>query len=253
MTWVAAAIGGSAILGAYTGNRASKRQAETAREGIAAQRAMFDEQNRLNEPFRQAGLTGQNRYMELMGLGGDPKSLVYGKYAKDPTLADIQMDPGYQFRLTEGLKALDRRNAAAGMGYRGGAATKAATRYSQDYASGEYGRAFDRYNVNRANQLNPLLSLMDKGQLATGAMTTAAGNLGSSTAAGLADVGAAQAAGLMRPVNAITGGIGQGINYYQNKRLMDIYQQGLPTYGAPSYNSLTRPSGPLNFSEYEMR
>lgn len=245
MTWVAAAIGGSAILGAWGGNKASKRQLQAAREGIAAQRAMFDEQNRLNEPFRQSGINAMNRFTALTGEGG--------KYSKAPTMSDLQMDPGYQFRLDEGLKGVDRSAAARG-GLISGKALKASGRYGQDYASNEYGKAFDRYNVNRANELNPLLALMGQGQIATGAMTSAAGAQGQAAASGMADVGAAQAGGIMRPINAIAGGVGQGINFYQNKRLMDLYQQGMPTYGGGgSYNSLANSRGPLNFPEYEMR
>lgn len=231
----AAITGASSVYGSRQARKAAQQQADAAREGQAMQERMFNRQNELNEPFRQAGLTGQNRYMELLGLGGNPKSLVYGKYAKDPTLADIELDPGYQFRLTEGLKALDRRNAAAGMGYRGGAATKAATRYSQDYASGEYGRAFDRYNVNRANQLNPLAALAGMAQTATGTMTNAAGQYGREAYGSATDIGSALGAGRMNAANALMGGVGQGMNYYQNNRLMNMYANRGGTTNYPGY------------------
>lgn len=252
-TLIGAGVG---LYGALQSRNAAKRQAQAAERGIQAQTNMFNKQMELNEPFRQAGLAGQNRYMELIGLGGNTGAAGYGRYAKDPTLADIQMDPGYQFRLTEGLKALDRRNAAGGMGYRGGAATKAATRYSQDYASGEYGRAFDRYGVNRANQLNPLLALMGQGQIATGAMTGAAGTQGQNLSAGYGAIGNAQAAGRMGMANALAGGVGQGMNFYQNDKLMNMLAgtRNYPGYGqtVPGISSgFSNPSGYT--SEYEMR
>jgi hypothetical protein len=225
MTWVAVAIGGSAVVGALSSRSAARSQERSAREGQNVQREMFNKQNELNEPFRQAGLTGQARYMELMGLGGNTNALGYGKYARDFGMSDFQKDPGYDFRLTEGLKELDRRRLAGGGGFRGGAAIKGGTRYAQDYASNEFSRAFDRYQINRSNQLNPLASLAGMGQTATGAMSRDAGDFGARSAASAADIGNAQAAGRMGAANALAGGVGQGINYYQNNRMMDLYAQ----------------------------
>lgn len=53
---------------------------------------------------------------------------------------DLKMDPGYQFRLEEGLRTI-RRRGAAGHYTPGGATEKALQRYRQDYASGEFGKA----------------------------------------------------------------------------------------------------------------
>ena len=53
------------------------------------------------------------------------------------------MDPGYQFRLSEGSKALERAAAARGS-LQGGGTLKALTRYSQGEASQEYQNAFNR-------------------------------------------------------------------------------------------------------------
>jgi hypothetical protein len=232
----AAAIGGAAsIYGANQARRAGRDQANAAREGQNVQREMFNKQNELNEPFRQAGITGQNRYMELMGLGGNTNALGYGKYARDFGASDFQKSPGYDFRLTEGLKELDRRRLAGGGGFRGGPAIKGGIRYAQDYASNEFGREFDRYQINRSNQLNPLASLAGMGQTATGAMSRDAGDFGARSAASAADIGNAQAAGRMGSANALMGGVGQGMNFYQNNRLMNMYasRNGIrpPGYG----------------------
>jgi hypothetical protein len=56
---------------------------------------------------------------------------------------DLQADPGYGFRLSEGLKALERSAAARG-GLLSGGTGKALTRYGQDMASQEFGNAFNR-------------------------------------------------------------------------------------------------------------
>jgi hypothetical protein len=52
-------------------------------------------------------------------------------------------DPGYQFRVSEGRKALDAQAAAKG-GLISGGALKAAQNYGQQLASQEYGRAYER-------------------------------------------------------------------------------------------------------------
>jgi hypothetical protein len=52
-------------------------------------------------------------------------------------------DPGYQFRLEQGMKALNAQSAAKG-GLMSGGALKAAQRYGQGLASQEYGAAYNR-------------------------------------------------------------------------------------------------------------
>ena len=57
-----------------------------------------------------------------------------------PNLID---DPGYQFRLSEGLKGIERSAAAKGTLLTGGT-LKALAGYHQGLASQEYGNAWDR-------------------------------------------------------------------------------------------------------------
>lgn len=56
---------------------------------------------------------------------------------------NFQTDPGYEFRLNQGLQSLDRSAAARG-GLQSGAALKAAQQYGQNLASNEYNNAFNR-------------------------------------------------------------------------------------------------------------
>ena len=125
MTVASIAIGGTALLG-YVGaqnaaasqkeasNRAQGLQEDQFNRGLELQREQFDRQQALQDPFRQAGLSGQNRLLELLGLGGSQQSADYGKYGRDFSMSDFQEDPGYSFRLKEGLKALDAQAAARG-------------------------------------------------------------------------------------------------------------------------------------------
>ena len=157
----------------------------------ALQRQLYDEQVARQEPFRLSGLQSQNRLNELMGLGANTGSDLYGKYARDFSTQDFQADPGYAFRMQEGLTALDRQAAARG-GLISGGALKAAQRYGQDLGSQEYQNAFNRYQTNRANQLNPLQSMMGAGQTSVNALgntSQAYGSAAGNTAQGYGEMG----------------------------------------------------------------
>jgi hypothetical protein len=156
--------------------------------GLDLQREMFDEQKRLSEPYRQAGLTGQNRLMELLGLGGNTGAAGYGQYSRDFGMQDFQQDPGYQFRLGEGLKAMGHRAGARG-GLISGQTMKGMEDYRQGLASQEYGNAFNRYQTNRQNQLAPLGSLMSSGQAAAVGQAGQAGQYGANASNMLSQMG----------------------------------------------------------------
>lgn len=183
MTWgVVASIG----VGLYTASenrsaasRASDASSQANDRAIALQREMFEKQQATNAPYVAGGTTAQNKLMELLGLGDSTGGAEYGKYGRDFSMADFVTDPGYNFRLTEGQKAIDRSAAARG-GTQSGAALRAATRYGQDMGSQEYGNAYSRYQTNRTNRLAPLGSLMTSGQNAAANTGAAAGNYGTS-------------------------------------------------------------------------
>lgn len=66
---------------------------------------------------------------------------------------DFQQDPGYQFRMEEGMKAIDSGRSASGSRLSGGA-DKDRMRFAQGLASEEYGKAYGRqrgeFESNRA-------------------------------------------------------------------------------------------------------
>jgi len=220
MPWMALAIGGSAILGASASKSAAKTQAAATDRAGEIQREMFQEQNRLQEPFRQGGMAAQNKLLTYFGLPGGTEGADYGKYARDFGMSDFTTDPGYAFRLAEGQKALDRQAAARG-GLISGGALKAAQRYGQDMGSQEFTNAFNRYQTNRANQLQPLQSLMGAGQTATNTMGTAAANYGANAGNLITSGGAARASGYVGGANALTSGLGQYMNYTQSQNLLN--------------------------------
>jgi hypothetical protein len=233
---------GSALIGSSAAKGAAEAQERAAAEDRALRREMFNRQIELQEPFRQGGLTAQNRLMTLLGLnpnagqpaisgggvrtyntpfgtftvpgmgGGapatnaqgivvDPKSPDFGKYARDFGMQDFNQDPGYAFRLSEGQKAIERSAAARG-GLQSGSALKAAARYGQEMGSQEYQNAFNRYQVNRGNQLNPLQSLMGAGQSAANTLTNAAGQTAEAQGQSIYNAGNARASGQVGSANA---------------------------------------------------
>ena len=217
-----ASVGG-ALIGASAARSAAKAQTNAARQGIAAQERMFERQLELQEPFRQGGLTAQNQLLTLLGLtGGDASSADYGMATRPFGMDQFQADPGYAFRLSEGMKALDRSAAARG-GLLSGSTIKGATRYGQDMASQEYMNAFNRYQIERNARLNPLQSMMGAGQTATNMLTGAAGQLGQGLAQSYGNLGQAQASGYVGMGQAAMQGLGGISNmaqsYYNNQFL----------------------------------
>jgi hypothetical protein len=202
---VAGAQAGASLIGGNKQAKASRQaadaQVQSAAEASRLQREMFDRQVQLQEPFRQGGITGQNRIMELLGIGGDATAGDYGRFGRDFSMADYEADPGYAFRLAEGNKALERSAAARGM-LMSGQMFKGAQRFGQDLASQEYQNAFNRYQTNRSNQLNPLGTLMASGQGATNMLSGAAGQLGGQLGENAMGAGNARASGYIGSANA---------------------------------------------------
>jgi hypothetical protein len=193
--------------------RAANAQAASAEEASRLQREMYAQQQALQDPYRQAGLTGQNRMMELMGLGGNVNAQDYGRYGRDFAMSDYEADPGYAFRLSEGNKALERSAAARGM-VMSGQMFKGAQRFGQDLASQEYQNAFQRYQTNRTNQLNPLGALMSSGQNASNVLTGAAGVLGGQLGENAMGAGNARASGYIGSANAYADAISGATNAF---------------------------------------
>ena len=207
--------------------QAAAVQSQSSDKALALQEKLYNQQVGLQEPYRQAGLTGQNRLMELLGLGGNTGAANYGQYAQNFGMSDFQADPGYAFRLAQGQKALDQQAAARG-GLISGNALKAATGYGQDMASQEYQNAYNRYQQNRTNQLQPLGNLMASGQAAASNQGAAAGSYGANAgnlitgagnaiAGGITGAGQATAAGQYGTANTFANALNTGISSYQNQ------------------------------------
>ena len=225
---VPAALAATSLIGADAAKTAAATQANSATQANELLYKMYQEQKGLQEPFRGAGVTAQNRLLDLLGLSQNKGAEGYGKYAKDFGMSDFTADPGYAFRLAEGQKTLER-NATARGGLISGGALRAATRYGQDMGSQEYQSAFNRYQTNRANQLAPLGSLLSTGQAAASNQSAAAGNYGTQAGGNITGAGAATAAGQVGSTNALTNALSSYLNYSSGQNLADAIRKS--TYG----------------------
>jgi hypothetical protein len=205
--WVAGAVVGSAVIGASASSKAAGAQAGAAREASNLEREMFERNIELNAPFREAGIGALNKLIPLTDY-------------KDFGMDQFRADPGYSFRMSEGMKGLERSAAARG-GLLSGSTLKGIQRFGQDMASQEYQNAFNRYGIERERRLNPLQSLAGVGQTTSqqlgAAGTQMAGNVGNLITGGAA----ARASGYVGGANALTGALNTGLNYYQGQNYLN--------------------------------
>lgn len=177
----------------------------------------------------------------------------FGEEFTAPTAETMQQEPGFQFRLQEGLDALQHSAAARG-GLLTGATAEAITRYGQDYSSNEYQNVYNRalteyqqaYNIfqqSQANQFNRLASMSGTGQTAAGKLssagTSAGGNIANILMGGAAQQGqalqnaaAARASGYVGSANAWGGALQGGLGNLSDLLLMQqLFEQQEPTLG----------------------
>ncbi len=137
---------------------------------------------------------------QIAALEGQIATAMQGG-GEAPDYSAFFKSPGYEFRLEEGTRALDRSAAARGMLMSGGQ-MRALTRYGQGLASSE----FNTY----ANRLASMAGIGQTATQATGALGSAAAGqvagqtnaLGQTILAG----GQAQAEGIIGSSNAMIGG-----------------------------------------------
>lgn len=138
----------------------------------------------------------------------------YGSLMHDFSTEDFHTDPGYQFTLSEGQKALDRSAAARG-GLFSGATLKANDLYNQGAASTEYQNAYNRFQNNRNTRYNYLSNAAGGGQIANNQVAQAgtqyASNIGNAYMTGYGNAGQARASGYIGAANSYNGAL-TGVN-----------------------------------------
>lgn len=228
-----AAILGSALLGSRSASKAADVQASAADRAADVQREIFERQVELGKPYREAGELALNKLI--------PLATEYTPFG----MQQFQADPGYGFRMSEGMKALERGAAARG-GLLSGATLKGVQRFGQDLASQEYQNAFNRYQAERQARLNPLQSLAGVGQTTSQQLAGQAGQFGSNLAETIGAGAQARASGYMGGASALAQGLGQYMNYNQQQQQNALLQQALGRRGFGGGTGIT--NSPYDFS-----
>ena len=112
MTWVAVAVGGSAVVGAgagiYGSGQAAKAQQGAGNASIGEQQREYDQTRSDN----QTSLGARNYGLAQMTNLADT-------YKSGPSQQDVLNSPGYQFGLTQGQNGMNQNAAATGSLYSG--------------------------------------------------------------------------------------------------------------------------------------
>lgn len=183
MSWVAAAIGGSALIGAGASWMASNKQSDAANNQLNYQMAT-DARNRADfAPFRGLGTNAVNMIGRLYGPNGPQEGW-----------RDFLNSPDYQFRFGEGTRALENSAAAKGNLLSGNFA-RGITEFGQGLASNEFGNYYNR--------------LFGQAQLGAGTAANSANNataMSGQVGQSYGNVGQAGASGYVGAVNALSSG-----------------------------------------------
>lgn len=257
-TAILGAAGVGAVASLIGGNKASnaaqsaaQTQADAANNATASQQAALDRQIALQQPFTTAGTTAVNQLSAMTQPGG----AATREFAYGPFNYNQNTDPGTQFRLQQGLNAMNATAAARG-GLISGNALKAGQDYGQAQGSQEYGAAFNRYlqnyansqntfQLNRNNLLDPLKFLTNIGQAGASNQAANVGSFGSSQAANTMGAANALAAGQVGSANAYNSALGGVGNAAQTAAMMSLYGGN-----RSAYDTGTRSGGAANVYDY---
>lgn len=165
----AALSAAGSIIGGITGGKGAKKaakiQAQAQREQQAAILANRDYQYSLNAPAINTGNAANDRIAALLNLGGDTAGAQAGFDAfRDST--------GYNFRLNQGLGAINGRAFAGGTG-QSGANLKALTQFGQNIGSAEFGNYISQLGGLNAGGANARALVAGVGGTSTGQFVNA--------------------------------------------------------------------------------
>ena len=149
-------------------------------KAIDLQKQIYEQSRADSMPWLEAGKTGLSTLLDRLGLSGNTGAEGYGSLMKTFSADDFQKDPGYDFRLGEGNKALSRQLAASGK-YLAPSGAKALDEYNQNFASNEYMNAYNRFNNDNSTIYDRLAGLSGTGQAASGQLAGIGSNYANNT------------------------------------------------------------------------
>lgn len=242
----ASIIGG--LVGSHAANKAGEIQSQAANKVAGMDTAAADKAaggvnaattdinktiSSAYDPYLKLGTQGATSLSDALKPGGS----LTQQFSFDPS--NIQNDPGYQFQLSEGLKALQRSAAARGE-LLGGGTLKAITQYGQGLAGTEFQNAYNRasntFQLNRQNNLQALGMLTGYGANAANNFSNIYANtnlrgaeesgqfgmegarLSGDALLGGANARAAGTVGAANSWQSALGGVANAANFYSMKR-----------------------------------
>lgn len=191
MSVVAAAIIGSAVVGVGGSIASSKAQAKGQQKGVEAekemadanlvlQRELADQQREDFAPWRDVG----QKALDQIWSGVESGEFEVGN-------VDVTKDPGYQFRMDQGIEAQDKSAAARGR-LLSGAQAKGLEEYAQGVGSQEYANAYAREANEKARKFNILSGLSQGGQSSAAGQAQTTGQLAQTSGNIMANLGRTQ-------------------------------------------------------------
>lgn len=232
---------GTSLVGGFLGSRAANNAAnvqsdaaleaarmnqQAGREALGFNREVFTQQQRNLQPWLDAGTGALKSISEIAPF-------------VPPTAEEAMKDPGIQFALQRGQKALEAYERAHGK-LLSGKAVKDIDEYAQGVASTGYNDVFNRDLKTREANLNPLLSIAGLGQVSSGQLNndlgaegTNAANIGLSTARTVGDLNtsasAARASGYVGSANSWLNSLQNiGNNFMQQVSIGDLMKRFQP-------------------------
>jgi hypothetical protein len=275
MPW---AVAGAAIgvvgagISASGASSAAGAQSSAAKNAAAQNLAEFQLNYNTQNPYVTLGYDARNQLDSIVNSGNTntapweyrvaedalnrlPQSANLPNAPQPMTQAQLEQTPGYQFNLSQGLKAAQSAAAAKGLGVSGAALKGAATyatgladsTYQNQFANAQqiysdmfqnaqqnYNNSFNtnaqqytgfmnmgRTDVNRQNQnYNNLLGAASLGQNAAAQVGNQGVQSANNSGNFLTQAGNAQAAGMVGTSNALTSGLGNTFNQLQNQQTL---------------------------------
>jgi len=155
---VVAVAGGSIFGGLISGRMQSRAQDKAAKSyGKSA--------NAQTQAIMEMYYQTREDLEPYMKMGGKGLQDYYNLLTKGPGEFKFEETPGYQFRLEEGEKAIDRSATARGQFF-SGKRGKALTEYAQDYATNAYNSEYDKFMNRYYKKLDAYGNLMNVGEAA---------------------------------------------------------------------------------------
>jgi len=132
---------------------------DAGKQGAADVNTAATNANALLNPYAQSGAAANGTLQAGLGANGD--------FNKTPTLADLQMDPSFNFIRKEQNQQMLRQQQARGGGM-SGAAFKDLANYNEGALSQQYQQAFNNFQTSTQNRFSNLNTAAGRGMQAAG-------------------------------------------------------------------------------------